>query len=213
MMLSGGRSIEGNRYVGEQRSDRARIAGGASCTRRTSRRSAPRSISARPRSRTGSRCSPATSSPSLDRRRTRRTSCSSSTTTTPSAFSLDMIPTFAIGCAEEFTPADEGWGPRPVPTVHRPPGIRRAHRAVADPGRFRPHHRQQDGRRPRTDRAAVADVRPARRWPCRVIPFAVNVVLYPPPSGMRCYRLGQALRQAIESTTSPSRCRSGAPAA
>jgi protocatechuate 4,5-dioxygenase, beta chain len=30
-----------------------------------------------------------------------------------------------------------------------------------------------------------------------VIPFAVNVVLYPPPSGMRCYRLGQALRQAI----------------
>jgi protocatechuate 4,5-dioxygenase beta chain len=36
-------------------------------------------------------------------------------------------------------------------------------------------------------------------WPCLVIPFAVNVVLYPPPSGMRCYRLGQALRAAIES--------------
>src|SRR3984957_10340038 len=34
-----------------------------------------------------------------------------------SAFSLDMIPTFAIGCAERFVPADEGWGPRPVPTV------------------------------------------------------------------------------------------------
>jgi protocatechuate 4,5-dioxygenase beta chain len=32
-----------------------------------------------------------------------------------------------------------------------------------------------------------------------VIPFAVNVVLYPPPSGMRCFRLGQALRSAIES--------------
>jgi protocatechuate 4,5-dioxygenase beta chain len=32
-----------------------------------------------------------------------------------------------------------------------------------------------------------------------VIPFPVNVVLYPPPSGMRCYRLGQALRTAIES--------------
>jgi len=37
------------------------------------------------------------------------------------------------------------------------------------------------------------------QWPCRVIPFAVNVVLYPPPSGMRCFRLGQALRRAIES--------------
>jgi len=33
------------------------------------------------------------------------------------AFSLDMIPTFAIGCAASFAPADEGWGPRPVPTV------------------------------------------------------------------------------------------------
>ena len=34
-----------------------------------------------------------------------------------SAFSLEMIPTFAIGCAPSFAPADEGWGPRPVPTV------------------------------------------------------------------------------------------------
>jgi hypothetical protein len=33
------------------------------------------------------------------------------------AFSLEIIPTFALGCAEEFAPADEGWGPRPVPVV------------------------------------------------------------------------------------------------
>ena len=33
------------------------------------------------------------------------------------AFSLEMIPTFAIGTAGEFQPADEGWGPRPVPKV------------------------------------------------------------------------------------------------
>jgi protocatechuate 4,5-dioxygenase beta chain len=36
-------------------------------------------------------------------------------------------------------------------------------------------------------------------WPCRVIPFPVNVVLYPPPSGRRCYSLGKALRKAVES--------------
>ena len=30
------------------------------------------------------------------------------------AFSLDLIPTFAIGTGTQFTPADEGWGPRPV---------------------------------------------------------------------------------------------------
>ena len=31
------------------------------------------------------------------------------------AFSLEMIPTFAIGTAASYQPADEGWGPRPVP--------------------------------------------------------------------------------------------------
>ena len=34
-----------------------------------------------------------------------------------SAMMLDVVPTFALGCAEEFEPADEGWGKRPVPTV------------------------------------------------------------------------------------------------
>ena len=34
-----------------------------------------------------------------------------------SAFDMNIIPTFAIGCAESFKPADEGWGPRPVPDV------------------------------------------------------------------------------------------------
>src|SRR5690606_10366847 len=33
------------------------------------------------------------------------------------AFDFKIIPTFALGCAEEFPIADEGWGPRPVPPV------------------------------------------------------------------------------------------------
>jgi protocatechuate 4,5-dioxygenase beta chain len=32
-----------------------------------------------------------------------------------------------------------------------------------------------------------------------VIPFAVNVVLYPVPSGRRCFELGRAIRRAVES--------------
>jgi protocatechuate 4,5-dioxygenase beta chain len=36
-------------------------------------------------------------------------------------------------------------------------------------------------------------------WPCKIIPFAVNVVQYPVPSGRRCFMLGQAIRRAIES--------------
>ena len=100
------------------------------------------------------------------------------------AFSLEMIPTFAIGTAAEFTPADEGWGPRPVPMVHGHPELASHIAQSRDPAGLRPHHRQQDGRGPRPDRAAVADVRPAAKaWPCPVIPFAVNVVQYPVPSG------------------------------
>ncbi len=37
------------------------------------------------------------------------------------------------------------------------------------------------------------------RWPCKVIPLCVNVIQYPPPTGNRCFRLGQALRRAVDS--------------
>ena len=33
------------------------------------------------------------------------------------AFTPEIVPTFALGCADEFPPADEGYGPRPVPVV------------------------------------------------------------------------------------------------
>ena len=38
-----------------------------------------------------------------------------------------------------------------------------------------------------------------QEWPCRVIPLAVNVVQYPPPTGHRCYNLGKAIRKGVES--------------
>ena len=38
-----------------------------------------------------------------------------------------------------------------------------------------------------------------KEWPCPVIPLAVNVVLYPPPTGHRCFMLGKAIRKAVES--------------
>ena len=44
------------------------------------------------------------------------------------AFSLEMIPTFAIGTAATFDVADEGWGPRPVPGVIGEPKLPRTSR-------------------------------------------------------------------------------------
>jgi protocatechuate 4,5-dioxygenase beta chain len=54
------------------------------------------------------------------------------------AFNLDFVPTFAIGCAASYAPADEGWG-RARPGRRRPSGARLAHRAIRDPAGLRPH--------------------------------------------------------------------------
>jgi protocatechuate 4,5-dioxygenase beta chain len=115
-----------------------------------------------------------------------------------SAFSLEMVPTFAIGCAEQFTPADEGWGPRPVPTVIGHPELA-AHvaQSLIQSDFDLTIVNRMDVDHGLTVPLSLMFGQP-QSWPCRVIPFAVNVVLYPPPSGMRCFRLGHALRQAIE---------------
>ena len=116
-----------------------------------------------------------------------------------SAFSLEIVPTFAIGCAEQFSPADEGWGPRPVPNVMGHPELA-AHvaQSLIQSDFDLTIVNRMDVDHGLTVPLSLMFGQPAK-WPCRVIPFPVNVVLYPPPSGMRCYRLGKALRTAIES--------------
>jgi protocatechuate 4,5-dioxygenase beta chain len=116
-----------------------------------------------------------------------------------SAFSLDIVPTFAIGCAESFEPADEGWGPRPVPTVRGAPELA-AHiaQSVIESDFDLTIINKMTVDHGLTVPLSLLFGRP-RDWPCKVIPFAVNVVLYPPPSGNRCYQLGKAIRRAVES--------------
>jgi protocatechuate 4,5-dioxygenase, beta chain len=115
------------------------------------------------------------------------------------AFSLDMIPTFAIGCAEQFKPADEGWGPRPVPTVIGHPELA-AHiaQSVIQQDFDLTIVNKMDVDHGLTVPLSLLFGQP-QAWPCPVIPFAVNVVQYPVPSGRRCLNLGKALRRAIES--------------
>ena len=115
------------------------------------------------------------------------------------AFSLDFIPTFAIGCADEYQPADEGWGPRPVPVV-KGHGELAAHiaQSVIQQDFDLTLINKMDVDHGLTVPLSLMFGQP-QEWPCRVIPFAVNVVQYPPPSGMRCYQLGKAIRRAIDS--------------
>jgi len=115
------------------------------------------------------------------------------------AFSLEIIPTFAIGCAETFAPADEGWGPRPVPVVQGAPELAwsLAQALILDAFDMTIVNRM-DVDHGLTVPLSLLFGQPAA-WPCKVIPLAVNVIQYPPPTGERCFKLGQALRRAIAS--------------
>jgi protocatechuate 4,5-dioxygenase beta chain len=119
------------------------------------------------------------------------------------AFSLEIIPTFAIGTAAEFKPADEGWGPRPVPTVVGHPDLAShiAHSVIQDDFDLTIVNKM-DVDHGLTVPLSLLFGQP-QAWPCPVIPFAVNVVQYPVPSGRRCFMLGQAIRRAIESYDEP----------
>ena len=115
------------------------------------------------------------------------------------AFSLDMIPTFAIGTAESYQPADEGWGPRPVPVVQGHPELA-AHiaQSVIQQDFDLTIVNKMDVDHGLTVPLSLMCGQP-EAWPCPVIPFAVNVVQYPVPSGQRCFNLGKAIRKAVES--------------
>jgi protocatechuate 4,5-dioxygenase beta chain len=119
------------------------------------------------------------------------------------AFSLDMIPTFAIGCAAEYKPADEGWGPRPVPVVKGHPELAAhiAHSVIQDDFDLTIVNRMD------VDHGLTVPLSlmcgQVEQWPCPVIPFAVNVVQYPVPSGRRCFNLGRAIRKAVSLYDAP----------
>ena len=116
-----------------------------------------------------------------------------------SAFSLEMIPTFALGCADSFRPADEGYGPRPVPVVQGHPELA-AHLAeslILDEFDLTLMN-ELDVDHGLTVPLSMVYGQP-EAWPTKVIPLAVNVVQYPPPTGRRCFNLGRAIRRAVES--------------
>src|SRR5438270_13899516 len=107
-----------------------------------------------------------------------------------SAFSVELIPTFALGTAAEFPPADEGWGPRPVPVVKGHPQLA-SHIATSA---------ILDGLDLTIVNQTVVDHRltvppnlafgSPSAWPLPVIPNPVNGVQYSPPTVKRCFVLG-----------------------
>jgi protocatechuate 4,5-dioxygenase beta chain len=115
-----------------------------------------------------------------------------------SAFTPELVPTFALGCADEFPPADEGYGPRPVPVVQGRADLA-AHLAeglILDEFDLTLMYKMEVDHGLTVPLSLVYGQPDA--WPTRVIPLAVNVVQYPPPTAHRCFMLGQAIRRAVE---------------
>jgi gallate dioxygenase len=115
------------------------------------------------------------------------------------SFFFDHYSAFTLGIGDSYPSADEGGGPRALPPL---PG----HAALAqhigaslvadefdmsffqdkplDHGVFSPM-------------SVMCPHEPA--WPTPIVPLQVGVLLFPIPSAKRCYKLGQALRRAVES--------------
>ena len=116
-----------------------------------------------------------------------------------SAFDMRIIPTFAIGCGEQYLPADEGWGRRNVPTVygHADLAWHIAQSLILDEFDMTIINEMD------VDHGLTVPLTmmfgKTEQWPCKVIPLAVNVVTYPPPSGNRCWALGEAIARAVAS--------------
>ena len=113
-------------------------------------------------------------------------------------FMFDQYPTFAIGAADRYAIADEGFGTRPLPEVRGDShfSIHVCESLVADEfdltvcqelavehGFLVPMNlcfeHSKDG------------------WPVAAVPLQVNVLQHPLPTARRCYKLGQAIRKAV----------------
>jgi gallate dioxygenase len=115
------------------------------------------------------------------------------------SFFFDHYSAFALGIGESYAVADEGGGPRALPPIAGHPQLS-AHLAAAlmaeefDLSFFQ--HRPLD-HGTFSPLSMMMPHEPA--WPIAMVPLLVGVLQFPIPTARRCYRLGEALRRAIES--------------
>ena len=115
------------------------------------------------------------------------------------SFFFDHYSAFALGVDSQYAPADEGGGPRAVPPVEGHPALARhiGHSLMADEFdmSFFQNKPLDHGLFSPLSMLLPFDA----GWPTKVIPLQVGVLQFPIPTAARCYKLGQAVRRAIES--------------
>jgi len=114
-------------------------------------------------------------------------------------FFLNNVPTFALGCADIYCNDDEGWALKPVAPFqgdaqlswHIAESLVAQEFDIATCQEMKVDHGFVN---PLRAFYGTCDV-----WPVKAIPLAVNTVQHPVPTALRCYKLGKALRHAVES--------------
>jgi len=114
-------------------------------------------------------------------------------------FFLDKVPTFALGCADRYENADEGWG---LKTLASFDGDAEFSWHLAE-SLINQDFDMTTCQQMLVDHGFVVPMallwRHLPEWPVKTIPLAVNMVQHPLTSARRCFALGQSLRKAIES--------------
>jgi hypothetical protein len=115
------------------------------------------------------------------------------------SFFFDLYPTFALGVSAEFDLPDEGAGRRALPRIKGHPGlaIHMAESLVNDEFDLAVFQERALDHGCNSPLSLLWPHEPD--WPGALVPFAINVLQYPLPTAMRCYKLGQAVRRAIQS--------------
>ncbi len=115
------------------------------------------------------------------------------------SFFFDHYSHFTLGVGEKFWVADEGGGARDLPPIKGHPALARhiAKGLVAD--EFDLSFFQEKG----LDHGCFSPLSllwpHEKEWPGAIVPLQVGVLQLPIPSAKRCFKLGRALRKAIES--------------
>ncbi len=115
-------------------------------------------------------------------------------------FMLDKYPTFALGAADSYAIADEGFGTRPLPEVRGDAELSIHLCEELVNAEFDLTICQEMG----VEHGFLVPMNLCFEhgpggWPVAAVPLQVNVIQHPLPTGRRCFKLGQAIRRAVES--------------
>ena len=113
-------------------------------------------------------------------------------------FFLDKMPTFAVGAANRYANADEGWGLRVCPPFEGDPALswHIIESLIADDFDITTCQEMK------VDHALAIPFQLAwpggGAWPLRIVPVAINTVQHPLPSAKRCLALGRSVARALD---------------